>query len=98
VPGTQPGELAPTRADYDRWLRETGAFGANVVRVYTPMRPHFYEALAAYDRAHRTNPIRLMQGVWSRRSASSPPSPPTRSRAFRQAARKRDSPGRLCAR
>ena len=64
VPGTLPGELATTRADYDRWLRGMGALGANVVRVYTLMKPRFYEALAAYNARHRRSPIRLIQGVW----------------------------------
>jgi hypothetical protein len=33
VPGHAPGELAPTRADYDRWLKSIGALDARVVRV-----------------------------------------------------------------
>jgi hypothetical protein len=64
VPGTQPGELAATRAEYDRWLRGIGALGARVVRVYTILRPAFYDALAAYDRRHPGAPLRFIQGVW----------------------------------
>src|SRR5262249_54084874 len=64
VPGTQPGELAATRADYARWLRGMGALGARVVRVYTILRPAFYDALAAYDRRHARAPLRFIQGVW----------------------------------
>jgi hypothetical protein len=30
-----------------------GAVGARLVRVYTILRPSFYDALAAYNRAHR---------------------------------------------
>jgi hypothetical protein len=64
VPGTQPGELAATRADYARWLRGMGALGARVARVYTILRPAFYDALAAYDRRHPRAPLRFIQGVW----------------------------------
>src|SRR5689334_7594815 len=64
VPGTQPGEVAATRKEYDRWLRGMGALGARVVRVYTILRPAFYDALAAYDRRHPRAPLRFIQGVW----------------------------------
>jgi hypothetical protein len=64
IPGHQPGEVAATRADYDRWLRGMGALGARVVRIYTILRPAFYDALAAYDRRHPRAPLRFIQGVW----------------------------------
>ena len=64
TPGHQPGELAPTRADYDRWLAGIGSLGARVVRVYTILRPAFYDALAAYNRRHRGTPLYFIQGVW----------------------------------
>jgi hypothetical protein len=64
TPGHAPGELSPTRADYDRWLAGIGALGARVVRVYTILRPAFYDALASYNRRHRRAPLMLMQGVW----------------------------------
>ncbi|MDX6646117.1 MAG: hypothetical protein QOK40_1844 [Miltoncostaeaceae bacterium] len=64
VPGTQPGEVAATREDYDRWLAGMGALGVRVVRVYTILRPSFYDALAAYNGAHPGAPVRLLQGVW----------------------------------
>jgi hypothetical protein len=64
IPGTQPGEVAPTRAHYDRWLVGMGHLGVRVVRIYTILRPAFYEALAAYNAAHPAAPVRLMQGVW----------------------------------
>ena len=41
------------RADYDRWLAGMGDLGVRVVRVYTILRPAFYDALAAYNRAPR---------------------------------------------
>jgi hypothetical protein len=64
VPGHAPGELAPARADYDRWLKGIGALGARVVRVYTILRPASYDALAAYNHRHRGAPLYLIQGVW----------------------------------
>ena len=64
VPGHHPGELAPTRADYDRWLDGMRALGARVVRVYTILRPVFYEALDAHNRRHPEAPLYFIQGVW----------------------------------
>jgi len=64
IPGHQPGEVAATRDDYDRWLWEMGRLGVTTVRVYTILRPAFYDALDAYDREHAAAPIRLIQGVW----------------------------------
>jgi hypothetical protein len=64
VPGTQPGEVAATREDYDRWFRDMGEFGVRVVRIYTILRPDFYDALAAYNEAHPEAPLFIMQGVW----------------------------------
>jgi hypothetical protein len=64
TPGHQPGELAITASDYRRWLNEMGWFGIRAVRIYTIHPPAFYSALAAYDRAHPTAPIYLIQGVY----------------------------------
>jgi hypothetical protein len=64
VPGTQPGEVAATRQDYDRWLAGMSDLGARVVRIYTILGPQFYDALAAYNAAHADRPIFFMQGVW----------------------------------
>jgi hypothetical protein len=64
VPGTQPGEVAATRADYDRWFQDMGDFGVRVVRIYTILRPDFYDALAAYNEAHPESPLFFIQGVW----------------------------------
>ena len=64
TPGHNPGELALTRADVDRWLAEMGRLGVTVLRVYTVLPPAFYEALEAYDLAHADDPIYLVQGVY----------------------------------
>ena len=58
--------MAPTREDYSRWIWEMGRLGVSTVRVYTILRPSFYDALRAYDLGQSPNcPIRLIQGVWS---------------------------------
>jgi hypothetical protein len=64
IPGRQPGEVAATRQDYDRWLSGIGDLGARVIRIYTILRPSFYDALAAYNRAHGDRPLFFIQGVW----------------------------------
>ncbi|WP_053227785.1 hypothetical protein [Solirubrobacter soli] len=64
LPGHAPGELAPSRADYDRWLTGIGDLDAKVVRVYTILRPAFYDALAAYNQRHPNAPLHFIQGVW----------------------------------
>ncbi|WP_210494916.1 hypothetical protein [Patulibacter sp. SYSU D01012] len=64
LPGTFPGELAPTRTDYDRWLTGMGELGTRLLRIYTILPPQFYAAFAAYNEAHRDRPIHLLHGVW----------------------------------
>jgi hypothetical protein len=64
IPGHDPGELAITRAEYDRWLAEMGVLGVRVIRVYTLQRPVFYAALASYDRRHPHAPLWLLQGIY----------------------------------
>jgi hypothetical protein len=64
IPGHQPGEVAATRADYDRWLTGMGQLGVRVVRVYTILRPGFYDALAAHNARHPRAPIYFIQGIW----------------------------------
>ncbi len=63
-PGTFPGELAATRADYDRWLVDIGKMNVNVLRLYTLHYPHFYEALRDYNLAHASKPLYVMHGIW----------------------------------
>ena len=64
TPGHLPGELAPTREDYDRWLDGMRRIGARVVRIYTILRPDFYEALDAHNGRHPEAPLYFIQGVW----------------------------------
>jgi hypothetical protein len=64
TPGHLPGEVAATRHDYDRWIWQMGRLGVSTVRVYTILRPSFYDALRAYDIGHPDHPIMLIQGVW----------------------------------
>ena len=64
IPGHQPGEVAATREDYDRWLADMGEMGVRVVRIYTILRPAFYDALADYNDDHEDRPIFFIQGVW----------------------------------
>jgi hypothetical protein len=64
LPGTSPGELAPTRADYDRWFVQMGEMGSTILRVYTILPPHFYDAFRDYNLAHPKQPLFVLQGVW----------------------------------
>ena len=64
TPGHQPGELAITSADYARWFEQMARLDIHTVRIYTIHPPDFYRALHAYDTAHPTDPIYLVQGVY----------------------------------
>ncbi len=65
LPGRYPTEFAAKREDYDRWLKQMGDAGVNVVRVYTILPPEFYQALAGYNFEHAERPVFLLQGVWA---------------------------------
>lgn len=65
VPGHFPGELEISRDDYMRWFEMIQDMGANVIRVYTILKPEFYEALVRYNEKHQDNPLFFIQGVWS---------------------------------
>ncbi len=64
VPGTQPGELAVTRDQYDRWLARMREAGFNAVRIYTLHYPRFYEALRDHNTTHPDAPLYLLHGIW----------------------------------
>jgi len=64
VPGTQPGELAATTEQYQRWIQKMGEIGINSIRVYTLHFPRFYEVLREYNLSHSEKPIYLFQGIW----------------------------------
>jgi hypothetical protein len=72
VPGRQPGEVAATRADYDRWLTGIGDLGARVIRIYTILRPAFYDALDAYNGTHSERPLFFIQASSGIRTPSRP--------------------------
>ncbi|MZQ75377.1 MAG: family 2 glycosyl transferase [Peptoclostridium sp.] len=62
-PGHFPGELAITKEEYMRWFAYISEMNAEVIRVYTTMKPEFYDALYDFNRTS-SQPLYLMQGVW----------------------------------
>jgi hypothetical protein len=64
VPGEDPGAVAATRLDYDRWFAEMAELGVTVVRVYTILGPSFYDALREHNLKNPTKPIYVLQGIW----------------------------------
>lgn len=62
-PGSFPGELAITKQDYLRWFKKIDAMNANYIRVYTILKPEFYDALYEYNKK-ATKPLYIFQGVW----------------------------------
>lgn len=62
-PGTFPGELAITKEEYLRWFSQIKDMNADVIRVYTTLKPAFYDALYEFNRKSES-PLYLMQGVW----------------------------------
>lgn len=64
IPGTQPGQLAITRDQYQRWFKRMGEVGFNSIRIYTLHFPRFYEELARYNREHPNKPLYVFQGIW----------------------------------
>lgn len=62
-PGYFPGELAITKDEYLRWFHYISEMNAEVIRVYTTLKPAFYDALFEYN-SKAKNPLYLMQGVW----------------------------------
>ncbi len=64
VPGTQPGDLAATEEDYDRWFSMLAEMGINTIRLYTLHYPRFYRRLHAWNMAHRSRPLWVFHGIW----------------------------------
>ena len=62
-PGTFPGELAISKEEYLRWFKSIKDMNAEVIRVYTTMKPAFYDALYEFNKDAKT-PLYLLQGVW----------------------------------
>ncbi len=62
-PGLFPGELTIRYEDYLRWFGYIAQMHCNCIRVYTTMRPQFYQALYDYN-SQAENPLYLFQGVW----------------------------------
>ena len=64
LPGHSPGDLAPSKEDYLRWFEQMKEMNTDVVRVYTILPPHFYEALYEFN-STREDTLWLIQGIWS---------------------------------
>jgi hypothetical protein len=64
IPGTYPGELDVSRAQYGRWFQQIKDAGFNVIRLYTLHYPHFYQVLDSFNLANPENPLFIIQGVW----------------------------------
>ena len=62
-PGYFPGELGITKDDYLRWFRQIAEMNANTIRVYTTMKPDFYDSLYEFNIESETK-LYVMHGVW----------------------------------
>ena len=62
-PGTFPGELAITKEEYLRWFKQISDMNADTIRVYTILKPEFYDALYEYNKTS-LKPIYIFQGTW----------------------------------
>ena len=62
-PGLFPGELTISYEDYLRWFGYISEMNCNCIRVYTTMRPQFYQAFYDFN-STAENPLYLFQGVW----------------------------------
>jgi cbb3-type cytochrome oxidase subunit 3 len=65
LPGYDPGDLVITKAQYLNWFKMIQDMGSNTIRVYTILKPEFYEALVEYNQRHSDAPLYFIQGVWS---------------------------------
>ena len=62
-PGYFPGQLGITKADYFRWFMQITEMNANTIRVYTTMKPAFYEALFEFNIKSKKK-LYVMHGLW----------------------------------
>ncbi|MFT5873963.1 MAG: hypothetical protein ACI8WT_002923 [Clostridium sp.] len=62
-PGYFPGEFGVTKEDYLRWFKYISDMNSNTIRVYTILKPDFYNALYEYN-INTDKPLYLIQGVW----------------------------------
>ncbi|MEY8000495.1 family 2 glycosyl transferase [Clostridium sp. Mt-5] len=62
-PGSFPGDLSITEDQYLRWFREIAGMNADAIRVYTILKPEFYDALYEYNKS-ASKPLYVFQGVW----------------------------------
>ena len=62
-PGLFPGELTVSYDTYYRWFGYISEMNCNCIRVYTAMRPQFYQALYDFNEQAEA-PLYLFQGVW----------------------------------
>jgi hypothetical protein len=62
-PGSFPGELAISKDEYLRWFKYISDMNADVIRVYTTLKPDFYDALYEFN-SKAKKPLYLIQGVW----------------------------------
>jgi len=62
-PGYFPGELGITKEDYLRWFSQIVDMNANTIRVYTTMKPAFYEALFTFNATSKKK-LYVLHGLW----------------------------------
>lgn len=62
-PGLFPGDLTVSYEEYYRWFEAIRAMNVNSIRVYTILRPQFYNALLDFNK-QAESPLWLFQGVW----------------------------------
>lgn len=62
-PGTFPGELSITKEEYLRWFQQIKDMNADIVRVYTTLKPEFYDALYEFNLTNE-DPLYIMHGVY----------------------------------
>jgi hypothetical protein len=87
LPGKHPSQF-PDSLTYWEWITQISAMGANAIRVYSIHPPHFYQALARYNRTNPSNPLWLVHGVWTGLPPDYDFDDPTWSEAFRTEARR----------